>query len=227
METIFLLLAMFAVIKALFTASLFPGTSEKLAWGVACAVFVVMGHPFAIASSRVMLERALSGVDAIRDISAIVMIDLLLVAGFCRVISGASPPRGILLVARYIPDVFIFPALFYLHVTLFSCLPGTGFTTITAVYAAAVAASIGGGSLLLARATRESRLELVAILSLLLFSLAACCTVFHPSSVIHARPDAVDYHSLAFAVTLLLLVFLVGYAVGEVRRRVNYKIKKS
>jgi hypothetical protein len=188
METILLLLALFALLKAVLATSLLPGVAGKIAWGVACAAFVVACHPRAIASSKVMLERALGDIDAVRDLSVVVMVDLLLLIGFIHSLLQEPPARGYARVGRYLPGLLLFPALYYLHVTLFFRLPGAGFATVTALHAVGAGVLVGGGGVVLDRwmPGREARLELTVIVALLVFALAVCCTVFHPSSVIHA-----------------------------------------
>jgi hypothetical protein len=220
MSTILLLMALFALLKATLVTSLFPGTWEKVAWGTACAVFVAASHPLAIEGSKVAVERMLSGVDATMDVSAVVMIDLLLLAGFCHALSLERRPRGVLLLARYLPGILVFPALYYLHLTLFFRLPGTGFATVTGLYAAGAGLCVGGGGWLLSRwlPGREARLELTAVVALLVFALSVCCTVFHPSAMIRSAGGPVDWLALAVAVIVAGVLFLTGYTLTTMAR---------
>ncbi|MDR1274708.1 MAG: hypothetical protein LBK12_09185 [Odoribacteraceae bacterium] len=228
MSTVLLLMALFALLKATLVTSLFPGAWEKVAWGAACAAFVAATHPFAIEGSKVAVERTLSGVDATMDVSAVVMIDLLLLAGFCHALSRERRPRGVLLVARYLPGILVFPALYYLHLTLFFRLPGTGFVTVTGFYAAVAGLCVGGGGWLLSRwlPGREARLELTAVVALLVFALSVCCTVFHPSAMIRSAGGPVDWRALAVALAVAGVLFLTGYTCRKLRIT-NYELRKK
>jgi hypothetical protein len=214
-------MACFAVLKAILATSLLPGNRERVAWGVACAAFVAACHSFVIGSSKVGVERALSGVDATMDVSAVVMVDLLLLCAFCRSLSTRNQKGWSWKIARRVPGVLIFPALYYIHSRLFFGLPGVGFATVTGWYAACAGACVACGGWMVARwlPSRESRLELTALLAALVFALAVCCTVFHPAaSVRGGGGEATEWRSLGVAAAVTGSVFLAGCAVGLARR---------
>lgn len=228
MDSILLLLALFSLLKLIFSVSLLDRPVRQIAYGIGCALFIFLCHDTAITQSKLALEEKLANIGAITDISVIVMLDLLITIGALyanmRIMNGNSCKR-FFRILRYIPGLLIFPALYYLHLNLFFRLPGSDFETISITYAITIALLVGGFSILLPQIIREQeqRLEITGMVSLMIFALAICCTVFHPSSVVHSQADPVDWPAFGLATGFIFILFLTGILLTVIKNRLKYK----
>ena len=126
---------------------------------------------------------------------------------------------------RHMPSLLVFPALFYLHINLLFSLPGVAFTTVTwglaaGVVAVFVAASLFARSLI---GGKDLLIELIMLLTLLLFLLTVCSAVFHPSNTVISHSAPVDWLGCLGTLGLLLGLTLVGWLLTAVRRRLQKK----
>lgn len=218
MDNILLLLSLFALLKSLLMTSLLPNRWYRLAFSLLLGAFVAACHPYAMDINKLRLQQFLSSQSAMMDISLVVMVDLLLSGYFCMARikdrSDSRPFRWYTTLFRHLPSLLVFPALFYIQITLFFSWTGTAFGTISGVLAGGVVLLFGAASFFMRRLVPEKDLliELVAMLSLLICALVICCTIFHPASVTLHSAGPVDWKGCALTLGGLFLLFLVGFA---------------
>ena len=229
MDNIFLLLAFFAVVKSLFMTTLLPDRRYRIAFSLLLGVFVVLSHPYVVELNKLQVQRMLSERSALFDISLVVMVDSLLTVYFCLArLRDREPGQHFAwytTLVRHMPSLLIFPALFYLHINLLFSLPGVAFTTVTwglaaGVVAVFVAASLFARSLI---GGKDLLIELIMLLTLLLFLLTVCSAVFHPSNTVISHSAPVDWLGCLGTLGLLLVLTLVGWLLTAVRRRLQKK----
>ena len=137
-----LLLTLLAVVKTVLTDSLLPRRWQGLSFGLLCAGFVWLCHPYAMEINKLQVENALSEQKALMNISLAVMLDLLLTFGTCWArIVPLRKTRWL----RYMPSLLIFPALFYLQINLFFTFAGTSFTAVSVWLAVGIFVILAGG----------------------------------------------------------------------------------
>ena len=83
-----------------------------------------------------------------------------------------------------------------------------------------VAASLFARSLI---GGKDLLIELIMLLTLLLFLLTVCSAVFHPSNTIISHSAPVDWLGCLGTLGLLLGLTLVGWLLTAVRRRLQKK----
>ena len=81
MDSVLLLLTLLAVVKTVLSDSLLPRRWQGLSFGLLCAAFVWLSHPWALELNKLQVENALSEQKALMNISLAVMLDLLLTFG--------------------------------------------------------------------------------------------------------------------------------------------------
>ena len=212
MDNIFLLLAFFAVVKSLFMTTLLPDRRYRIAFSVLLGVFVVLSHSYVVELNKLQVQRMLSERSALFDISLVVMVDSLLTVYFCLArLRNREPEQRFAwytTLVRHMPSLLIFP-----------------FTTVTWGLAAGVvvvfvAASLFARSLI---GGKDLLIELIMLLTLLLFLLTVCSAVFHPSNTVISHSAPVDWLGCLGTLGLLLGLTLVGWLITAVRRRLQKK----
>ena len=83
-----------------------------------------------------------------------------------------------------------------------------------------VAASLFARSLI---GGKDLLIELIMLLTLLLFLLTVCSAVFHPSNAVISHSVPVDWLGCLGTLGLLLGLTLVGWLLAAVRRRLQKK----
>ena len=218
MDQILLLLALFALLKSLLMTSLLPNRWYRLAFSLSLGAFIGLSHSYALEVNKLELQRFLATQTVLTDISLVVMIDLLLSGYFCvarirdREDSGSF--RWYTVVLRHMPSLLVFPALHYLHITLFFALTGIDFARTTAGLAISVVllftlASFGMRKLV---AEKEVLIELIAFLTFFVCLLVISCTIFHPSSAVYSHASPVDWTGCLGTLGILTLIFSLGYS---------------
>ena len=173
------------------------------------------------------MQQLLSTQDSLLDISFVVMIDSILSVYFCVARLGGSDSsskvKRYMSVLRYMPSLLVFPAIFYIHVNLFFSIVATDFMLITSGWALFVVLLFVVASLFMRRlfAEKELPIEIILILTLLLFMLTVCGTVFHPSATVYGSGTPVDWIECVTTLGLLIIIMLAGYIFSNIR-----KIKK-
>ena len=123
MDNILLLLSLFAVVKSLFMTSLLPNRWYRLAFSLSLGAFIMLCHPYAMEVNKLELQRVLSSQSAMMNISLVVMVDMLLSCYFCiariKDWEDSKSFRWYTKLFRYMPSLLVFPALYYIHITLF------------------------------------------------------------------------------------------------------------
>lgn len=217
MEFILLLLSLFAVLKSLFMTSLLPNLWYRLAFSLSLGVFILAAHGHALEVNKLELQRLLSGQSAMMNISLVVMVDMLLSGYFCLARlqdrDGGPALRWHTVLLRHMPSLLVFPALYYIHITLFFTLTGFDFMRTTIGLALAVVLLFGLASFCMRRliVEKEWLIELVAILTFFVCVLVICCTIFHPSAAIYNHASPVDWAGCLATMSVLLGIFLFGY----------------
>lgn len=228
MENILLILSLLALIKSLFMTALLPNRWYRLGFCLLLGVFVFVSHGYAIELNKLQVQQLLSTQDSLLDISFVVMIDSILSVYFCVARLGGSDSSKVkryMSVLRYMPSLLVFPAVFYIHVNLFFSIVATDFMLITSGWALFVVLLFVVASLFMRRlfAEKELPIEIILILTLLLFMLTVCGTVFHPSATVYGSGTPVDWIECVTTLGLLIIIMLVGYIFSNIRKIIKRK----
>lgn len=217
MDNILLLLSLFAVIKSLFMTSLLPNRWYRLAFSVSLGVFLLFTHPHALEMNKLELQRVLSTQSAIMNISLFVMVDMLLSCYFCvaRIQDREDNEkfRWYTKLFRHMPSLLIFPALYYIQITMFFTLTGVDFMRISAGLAVTTVILFVTASFFMRKwiAEKELLIELIVLLTFFVCAMVICCTIFHPSASVYNHATPIDWAGCAATIGFLLLILLVGY----------------
>lgn len=228
MENILLILSLLALIKSLFMTALLPNRWYRLGFCLLLGVFVFVSHGYAIELNKLQVQQLLSTQDSLLDISFVVMIDSILSVYFCVARLGGSDSSKVkryMSVLRYMPSLLVFPAIFYIHVNLFFSIVATDFMLITSGWALFVVLLFVVASLFMRRlfAEKELPIEIILILTLLLFMLTVCGTVFHPSATVYGSGTPVDWIECVTTLGLLIIIMLAGYIFSNIRKIIKRK----
>lgn len=217
MEYILLLLSLFAVLKSLFMTSLLPNRWYRLAFSLLLGVFVLLCHPYAMEVNKLKLQRILSTQSAMMNISLFVMVDMLLSCYFCIArFKDRDEKKAFVwytVFFRHMPSLLIFPALYYIHISLFFNLTGVDFYKTSVGLAIAIVLLFGGASFFMRKliAEKDTLIELIVLLTFFVCMLVICCTIFHPSATVYNHAAPVDWIECAGTLAVLLAIFIVGY----------------
>ena len=228
MENILLILSLLALVKSLFMTALLPNRWYRLGFCLLLGIFVFVSHGYAIELNKLQVQQLLSTQDSLLDISFVVMIDSILSVYFCVARLGGSDSSKVkwyMSVLRYMPSLLVFPAVFYIHVNLFFSIVATDFMLITSGWALFVVLLFVVASLFMRRlfAEKELPIEIILILTLLLFMLTVCGTVFHPSATVYGNGTPVDWIECVTTLGLLIIIMLVGYIFSNIRKIIKRK----
>ena len=228
MENILLILSLLALGKSLFMTALLPNRWYRLGFCLLLGVFVFVSHGYAIELNKLQLQQLLSTQDSLLDISFVVMIDSILSVYFCVARLGGSDSSKVkryMSVLRYMPSLLVFPAVFYIHVNLFFSIVATDFMLITSGWALFVVLLFVVASLFMRRlfAEKELPIEIILIITLLLFMLTVCGTVFHPSATVYGSGTPVDWIECVTTLGLLIIIMLAGYIFSNIRKIIKRK----
>ena len=228
MDNILLILSLLALSKSLFMTALLPNRWYRLGFCLLLGVFVFVSHGYAIELNKLQVQQLLSTQDSLLDISFVVMIDSILSVYFCVARLGGSDSSKVkryMSVLRYMPSLLVFPAVFYIHVNLFFSIVATDFMLITSGWALFVVLLFVVASLFMRRlfAEKELPIEIILILTLLLFMLTVCGTVFHPSATVYGSGTPVDWIECVTTLGLLIIIMLAGYIFSNIRKIIKRK----
>lgn len=228
MENILLILSLLALVKSLFMTALLPNRWYRLGFCLLLGVFVFVSHGYAIELNKLQVQQLLSTQDSLLDISFVVMIDSILSVYFCVARLGGSDSSKVkryMSVLRYMPSLLVFPAIFYIHVNLFFSIVATDFMLITSDWALFVVLLFVVASLFMRRlfAEKELPIEIILIITLLLFMLTVCGTVFHPSATVYGSGTPVDWIECVTTLGLLIIIMLAGYIFSNIRKIIKRK----
>lgn len=228
MENILLILSLLALVKSLFMTALLPNRWYRLGFCLLLGVFVFVSHGYAIELNKLQVQQLLSTQDSLLDISFVVMIDSILSVYFCVARLGGSDSSKVkryMSVLRYMPSLLVFPAIFYIHVNLFFSIVVTDFMLITSGWALFVVLLFVVASLFMRRlfAEKELPIEIILIITLLLFMLTVCGTVFHPSATVYGSGTPVDWIECVTTLGLLIIIMLAGYIFSNIRKIIKRK----
>lgn len=228
MENILLILSLLALVKSLFMTALLPNRWYRLGFCLLLGVFVFVSHGYAIELNKLQVQQLLSTQDSLLDISFVVMIDSILSVYFCVARLGGSDSSKVkryMSVLRYMPSLLVFPAVFYIHVNLFFSIVATDFMLITSGWALFVVLLFVVASLFMRRlfAEKELPIEIILIITLLLFMLTVCGTVFHPSATVYGSGTPVDWIECVTTLGLLIIIMLAGYIFSNIRKIIKRK----
>jgi len=228
MENILLILSLLALVKSLFMTALLPNRWYRLGFCLLLGVFVFVSHGYAIELNKLQVQQLLSTQDSLLDISFVVMIDSILSVYFCVARLGGSDSSKVkryMSVLRYMPSLLVFPAIFYIHVNLFFSIVATDFMLITSGWALFVVLLFVVASLFMRRlfAEKELPIEIILILTLLLFMLTVCGTVFHPSATVYGSGTPIDWIECVTTLGLLIIIMLAGYIFSNIRKIIKRK----
>ena len=208
--------------------ALLPNRWYRLGFCLLLGVFVFVSHGYAIELNKLQVQQLLSTQDSLLDISFVVMIDSILSVYFCVARLGGSDSSKVkryMSVLRYMPSLLVFPAVFYIHVNLFFSIVATDFMLITSGWALFVVLLFVVASLFMRRlfAEKELSIEIILIITLLLFMLTVCGTVFHPSATVYGSGTPVDWIECVTTLCLLIIIMLAGYIFSNIRKIIKRK----
>ena len=234
MDNILLLLSLFAVIKSLFMTSLLPNRWYRLAFSLSLGVFLLFTHSYALEINKLELQRVLSTQSAIMNISLFVMIDMLLSCYFCvaRIQSheDSAKFRWYTKVFRFMPSLLIYPALYYIQITLFFTLTGVDFLKISIGLASITVILFIAASFFMRKLIddKDTLIELIILLTLFVCALVICCTIFHPSAKVFNRATPIDWIGCAGTLGFLAITIFIGYIWAQIVRiyKQHKKVKK-
>lgn len=222
--TIILLLVGFSFVLKL----TFHGWPGIVVTAVAAALLTGLSWESAILQSRAQIEDWLSQPDLMLDTSVLLTVDVAMQLAFCVLMAKAGFQGGLSRVERWlrmvllwIPGLLIFPVLFVMLVALIFSMPGSEFSTVAWLTAAAVliVCPLAAWGLRILMDEVETRLELMFLLNALIAVLGIIATVNGRTAV--AGVSAVDWGALAG----VLAILVAGMAAGVFLYR--RKIKKS
>ncbi len=215
MDNILILISILCLGKSVIMTSLLPRMWHRLVFALLCVCAVWIGYPYAIETNKINFEATLMQQDRMSDMTLFFVLDLLLSIGFCWVVFARwnkQKMKKYTMILAYIPSLLVFPVIFYLQINLSFLFVGVSFLLLTVLYSAFVFLLIFGGACLIGRLFPETelRLELIIILSSLLFALIICCTVFHPSARISSQSSSIDIKELFFSFFTITILFILG-----------------
>lgn len=234
MDNILLLLSLFAVIKCLFMTSLLPNRWYRLAFSLSLGAFLIFTHSQALEINKLELQNVLSTQAAILNISLFVMIDTLLTGYFCLAriedYEEGKKFKWYVQLFRYMPSLLIFPALYYIQITLFFTLTGVDFTKISTGLIVTTVVLFVTASFFMRKWIEEKDLiiELTVLLTLLVCALVICCTIFHPSATVYNHAAPIDWKGCAGTLGFLLITVMAGFTWTQFVRyhKQHKKVKK-
>ena len=211
--------------------SLLPNRWYRLAFSLLLGVFLFVTHSYALEINKLELQRVLSSQSAIMNISLFVMIDMLLSCYFCvaRIedYEDSKKFRWYTRIFRFMPSLLIFPALYYIQITLFFTLTGVDFTQISAGLITTIVVLFVAASFFMRKILDDKDLliELVILLTLFVCALVICCTIFHPSATIYNHATPIDWKGCATTLGFLSIILFIGYLWAQIVR--HYKQYKK
>lgn len=224
MENILLILSLLALLKSLFMTSLLPNRWYRLGFSVLLGVFVVLSHSYVIDFNKLQVQRMLATQSSLFDISLVVMVDSLLSLYFCFARLKDSETdikqKRYNKILRYTPSLLVFPCLFYIHIHLLFAFVGIDFDYITFGFACFMVSVFAIASIFMRKVFNEKDIliELILLLTLLLFLLTICSTVFHPSTTIYTSGMPVNWLECLTTLGLLVVMVAVGYLFAYIRK---------
>lgn len=225
MGSIFLFVAILALIKLVVEESQRHSLWLRLTHALLFALFMLLIHPYTLTISRLWVDRELNSTFRLNDATLVVLLDLLfvLLAMTAREVRwpnrrrfryyGVLPIVGQLMhkLVYFLPPLLAFPALFYLRVVLLFWLPGVSFLGVTLLMAALVFLLIVF-SPYLCRALHLNG-EASVFLSIITLAVIVAAALFAPQS--HVVTEVmVDTPGLLRQAAILLLILFVGLFVG-------------
>lgn len=231
MANILIILSILGLLKTLLMVSLSKRKVYHLLFVLSCILFIWFSYPYAIEMNKLQVEEMLYEKNSILNIALFVILDLFLTGYFFWVMLlkwNGKPVKRYMRVPAYIPSILGYASLFYIQLNLYYFNTGISFLTTTIVYSVGIAIVF----LLLIFLIRkflpeiEFRLELITILSFLLFTLVVCCTIFHPSAMIYHSQSEVNFKELLFAIAVLGVLFMAGYCKPIISKIIQLKKKK-
>jgi len=228
MSDIILILSILYGLKALLTTSLIPDKWIGIGFSLLCGVFVWYSHGFALEQNKLTLETGLEGQKILTDVFLVVMVDLMLTLGFCISILKRSINEKENWANRmlgFIPPLMMLPLLYYIQVNMFFTFVGVDFNLLTSILCGAAVIFMLSGTYLTKYVLPGTafRIELTALLELLIFILVICCTIFHPSALIYTDDTPLDYRSLLLTIGVVVVFFTVGFIWNKLKLRIKRK----
>ena len=198
---------------------------------VVLALFAALMWPLAIEQSKTQIADWLKNTELMRDIAVILTIDVAAQLTFClftvRMPSAekAKPrSRAIHILLTLYPGIIVFPVVFATLVELIFALPGTSFTLIAYMLAAAILAVVPLGRVLLRLLLPENdlRLEMLFLSNVLVAVVGVVATVNGETQTKSA--DSIDLTALCGFLVLLMAGLLCGMAWYALKQKRNNNI---
>ena len=220
MEQIILILMLFIAINCAFKLSLWRWWQAGI-YSLIMAVFTVLAYPYAILQSKTQIADYLQNTEALQNMAVIITLESALCFGFCvtylRGLYGKKNPWWAKLLWWY-PSLLLFPVVFYCLTEAIFTFVGIAFTTTAYIVAAIVLIAIPA----LAKAVqylvpeKDLRLEIHFLVSLFVCILGLLTTV-NGKAVYAAVDEPVNWNAVTLALSLFVILFIVGYVWSQIK----------
>lgn len=197
---------------------------------VVSALFVGLSLPFAIEQSASEISHWLSDTALMLNIAVILTVNVIVQMAFCFLhaqIHCCESPRRINMLLYHImllvPDLLIFPVLFYILVTAVFSLPGVSFQLVAWTLAAMVFIVIPIATYLIKWVLPEKSIRIE-----LLFLSNALIAVLGITASVNGRTAAEGVSCIdGSALSSICMLAAIGSAIGFIMHRIKLKIKKN
>lgn len=188
------------------------------------ALFVGLTWPFAIEQSASQISHWLSDTALMLNIAVILTLNVVVQVAFCflyaKIHTSSRVKRSIAKIYNFLlwmPDLLIFPVLFYILVTVIFSLPGASFSLVAWILAAMVFAAIPIATSIIRRILPEDsiRLEMLFLSNLLIAILGTIASVNGRTAV--EKAGYLDYTALAGVCTLAFIGLATGFIIHVIK----------
>lgn len=213
MELIISILILFILVNSFLKLSFWKGWQAAV-FGAVCGVFILAAYPYAILQSKTQIAASLGDPEILKNLAVIITLESAVCFGYCIMMlqewSGVRK-KWWAVPLKWYPSLLIFPVLFYLQTQLIFTFPGVGFSTISYLFAGAVAVAFPLLRFFFKQLLpdREMRLEVHFLVSLFVCIIGLLTTV-NGNVTYQAVAEPLNWKAMGFAFGLFLLLFLVG-----------------
>ena len=200
---------------------------QVLIFSLLCGAFVIFACQYAILQSKTQLTDYLNNTKVMQDAAVLVTIESTLCFAFCiaalQKYFGKKIKRWMRPLYGY-PSLLIFPVLFYILTQLVYSMPGTDFSTISYIMAAAVFIGLPLLSFFVKKLYPENelRIEVHFLVSLFVCIIGLISTV-NGNVTYAAVKEPLNIKALAMAFSLFIVSFAIGYMWNNVKWRILQK----
>jgi hypothetical protein len=221
MEYIIHILMLFILINCLLKLSFWKNWQTTI-FGFICAIFIIGVCPLAIQQSKTQLDDYLNNVHAMQDAAVLITLESVICFAYCFAsLRGAKRKWWTRLLNGY-PSLLLFPVLFYVLTQIIFGMPGTSFTVIAYLLAAAVLVGLPILTLFIKRLYPENefRMEIHFMVSLLV-CIIGLITTEDGAVTYSAVSEALNINALLLSAAFFAACFLIGFGWNRVKWRIK------